>query len=254
MISNALSIFPEATVSWAEDVSGNAIATAVFASTSDFLSIECHSELQLDSPAWPVFDIAYSAMSYPFSYSEDEWIDLGPLGSQQYADLEFRLRDWAQGFIRGASTNTLALLKDMCAGVSAWISYAARHTEGTQTPLQTLEARTGTCRDLAVLIVEAVRSIGFGARIVSGYLYDPERSPPDSADPGSTHAWAEVYVPGAGWISFDPTTGSVGGVNLIPVAVGRDIAQVMPVAGKFSGMNDAFEGMTVEVSVSANSG
>ena len=100
-------------------------------------------------------------------------------------------------------------------------------------------------------VVEAARSLGFGARIVSGYLYNPDQLLVGSADAGSTHAWAEIYVPGAGWITFDPTNRSVGGANLVPVAVARDIRQTMPVTGSFSGMSDAFAGMTVEVRVTS---
>jgi transglutaminase-like putative cysteine protease len=96
------------------------------------------------------------------------------------------------------------------------------------------------------MFIEAARSLGFGARIVSGYLYNPTRA----HEVGTTHAWAEIFVPGAGWITFDPTNRGVGGSNLIPVAVARDIAQAMPVAGSFTGMTDAFQGMSVEVVVS----
>ena len=125
------------------------------------------------------------------------------------------------------------------------IRYQSREDEGTQSPIETLDRGWGSCRDFAVLFVEAARSLGFGARIVSGYLYNPERE----REPATTHAWAEVFVPGAGWITFDPTNRSVGGFNLIPVAVGRDIHQVMPVAGSFIGMTDAFQGLSVDVSV-----
>lgn len=102
--------------------------------------------------------------------------------------------------------------------------------------------------------MEAVRSLGFGARIVSGYLHDPTRALLSSADAGSTHAWAEVYLPGAGWVTFDPTNRSVGGANLIPIAVARDIRQVMPVTGSFIGPSDAFLDMSVVVSVDLHSG
>jgi transglutaminase-like putative cysteine protease len=132
----------------------------------------------------------------------------------------------------------------------AWVSYQARDEEGTQSPLQTLDRGWGSCRDLALLFIEAVRTLGFGARIVSGYLRDPAGAAEGSAGAGTTHAWAEVYVPGAGWITFDPTNRSVGGANLIPVAVGRDIRQVMPVSGEFVGAGDAFVGMSVDVRVS----
>jgi hypothetical protein len=107
--------------------------------------------------------------------------------------------------------------------------------------------RLGILPGFRGLFVEAARCLGFGARIVSGYLYNPDQNFVGSSGAGSTHAWAEVYVPGAGWITFDPTHRSVGGFNLIPVAVARDIRQTIPVAGSFAGMSDAFEGMTVEV-------
>jgi transglutaminase-like putative cysteine protease len=161
------------------------------------------------------------------------------------------LLSWARAFVRSNPTDTLALLKDLSNGVPGWISYQAREQEGTQPPTQTLERRSGSCRDFAVLFAEAARSLGFGARIVSGYLYNPDQGSVGSTGAGSTHAWAEIYVPGAGWITFDPTNRSVGGFNLIPVAVVRDIRQAMPVAGSFVGSPDAFQGMTVEVEVTS---
>ena len=242
---------PQATISWAHDVFGNAVATASFFGMTDALRIDSRVEIELNAHPWPVFDVAASAINYPFRYADDEWTDLGALTVQQYADPLGRLRNWALGFVRSHPTNTLALLKDLSAGVSAWIAYQSRDDEGTQTPSQTLDRGWGSCRDFAVLFAEAARSLGFGARIVSGYLFNPGSGMVGSAGPGSTHAWSEVYVPGGGWITFDPTNRSVGGFNLIPVAVARDIAQVVPVAGSFVGMTDAFRGMTVEVSVTA---
>ena len=254
LVSNAVTVSPGAQVNWAHDVFGNSVATAVFYGATDNLVIDSVVELQLFGSAWPVFDIAASAIVYPFRYTDDEWTDLGALTAQQYADPIDRLAQWARGFVGGDRTDTLALLKDLSAGVSAWISYQSREDEGTQSPAQTLDRGWGSCRDFAVLFVEAARSLGFGARIVSGYLFNPDRSLVGSADWGSTHAWGEVFVSGAGWISFDPTNRSVGGFNLIPVAVARDIRQAMPVAGSFVGDSDAFAGMTVEVRVSAIGG
>ena len=109
------------------------------------------------------------------------------------------------------------------------------------------------CRDYAVLFVDAVRSLGFGARIVSGYLYDPDQDLIGSAGAGSTHAWAEVFVPGAGWITFDPTNRSVGDYNLISVAVARHIRQTMPITGSFIGDPSSFEGMQVQVEIARTS-
>jgi len=189
-------------------------------------------------------------VSFPFRYSDDEWTDLGALGVPQFPDASGRLRSWALGFVRGSSTDTLSLLKDLSAGVSQQVAYQSRDAEGTQSPVETLDRGWGSCRDFAVLFVETVRSLGFGARIVSGYLYNPTGAFTGSQGTGSTHAWAEVFVPGAGWIPFDPTNRSVGGFNLIPVAVVRDIRQAVPVQGSFVGSN-AFRDMSVDVHVTS---
>ena len=249
LYAHDLSIRPAATVTWAHDVSGNSVATAVFHETSDTLVIDSIAKLTLDVGQWPVFDISASAASYPFLLTEDEMTDLGALRLQSYLDASGQLRDWAQGFVAGNPTGTLALLKDISAGVAARAIYEIREEEEARSPQQTLARSRGSCRDLAVLFVDAVRSLGFGARIVSGYLYDPGQDLQGSAGSGSTHAWAEVYVPGAGWITFDPTNRSVGGHNLIPVAVARHIRQTMPVTGSFVGDKNSFQRMGVQVDV-----
>ncbi|HSM41717.1 MAG TPA: transglutaminase family protein [Afifellaceae bacterium] len=250
LISHVLSVTPEATVTWGQDIAGNAIATAIFASRTDRLVIESRARLDLTAPVWPVFPISASAIEYPFLHSEDEWTDLGALTAQQYEDSEGRFAQWVEGFVYGRPTDTLSLLKDISNGVSARISYQSRETEGTQSPNETLLRGWGSCRDFAVMLAEAARVLGLGARIVSGYLYDPENDMIGSVGSGSTHAWTEIYVPGAGWITFDPTNRSVGSNNLIPLAVARDIRQVVPVAGSFIGKTDSLADMAVEVSVS----
>ena len=249
LIANEINLTPAATLSWAQDVAGNSVALATFEAPTDRLVVDSVSDIELHASPWPVFEIAAGAIRYPFLYSEDEWADLGSLTIQQYPDPASRLRGWAQGFVSGSSTDTLALLKDLGAGVAQWINYQSREDEGTQSPVHTLDRGWGACRDLAVLFVEAARSLGFGARLVSGYLYDPDAMFRGTAGDGTTHAWAEVYVPGAGWITFDPTNRNVGSFNLIPVAVARSIQQAMPVAGSFVGMSDAFLGMTVAVRI-----
>jgi len=249
LTAHDLAFTPDATVTWAHDVYGNAVATAVFDEPSDTLVIDSVAELTLDVDQWPVFDIAASAAYYPFLLTEDEMTDLGALRLQSYLDSAGQLREWTQDFVAGNPTGTLALLKDVCSGVAARVAYEVREEENAQSPEQTLARGQGSCRDFAVLFVDAVRSLGFGARIVSGYLYDPDQNVLGSAGSGSTHAWAEVYVPGAGWITFDPTNRSVGGFNLIPVAVARHIRQTMPVAGSFVGAAELFERMDVRVDV-----
>lgn len=251
LMSHTLAITSSPVLTWAHDVFGNTIAMATFTTMTDMLVIDSVADILLNAAPWPVFDIAASAISYPFRYSDDEWTDLGALAIEQYPDQAGRLRGWARSFIRSCPTETLALLKDLSLGVAERIGYQSREVEGTQSPTQTLDRGWGSCRDFAVLFVEAARSLGFGARIVSGYLHNPNQDSTDSTGAGSTHAWAEVYVPGAGWITFDPTNRSVGGFNLIPVAVARDIRQAMPLSGSFIGLTDAFLGMGVEVSVTS---
>jgi transglutaminase-like putative cysteine protease len=251
LITSQVRVMPHAVLTWAHDVFGNAIATATFQTTASNLVIASVAELQLDAVAWPVFDIAFSAMSYPFRYSDDDWIDLGALAVPQFADAAGVLRNWAKMFVQGTQTDTLSLLKDMSLGVSQAVRYQSRQDEGTQTPVETLNRGWGSCRDFAVLFTEAARMLGFGARIVSGYLYNPNQQSVGSSDAGSTHAWAEVFIPGAGWITFDPTNRSVGGFNLIPVAVARDIRQTIPVSGSFLGSSGAFAEMSAEVLVTS---
>src|SRR5208337_1704617 len=194
VISCVVTVSPTAQVTWAHDVFGNAVATAVFQGASDSLVIDSVVELRLEGSAWPVFNIAASALVYPFRYSDDEWADLGSLTAQQYPDPAGRLANWARAFVGGDRTDTLALLKDLSAGVSRWINYQSREDEGAQSPTQTLARGWGSCRDFAVLFAEAARSLGFGARIVSGYLFNPDERLAGMSGAGSTHAWAEVYV------------------------------------------------------------
>lgn len=251
LLSFDLRITPEAQVTWAHDVAGNSIATAYFLAMTDHLVIESVTTLALSAPHWPVFAIAPSAQTYPFRYSDADWTDLGALALPQYADTAGRLKSWVGQFVMHPPTDTLSLLKDISNGVSQQIAYQSREDMGTQGPLETLDRGWGSCRDFAVLFAEAVRTLGFGARIVSGYLFDPSRSLVGSAGQGSTHAWVEVFLPGAGWISFDPTNRAIGAANLIPVAVGRHIMQVAPVTGSFLTVQGDLARMDVAISVQA---
>lgn len=247
--SHRLELVPEAKVTWAQDVAGNSVATATFAEPADTLIVESVAEVSLFAEKWPIFDIAASAATYPFPIGDNEMTDLGALRLQAYLDTTGRLHKWAHAYLDPNGTDTLTLLKNMCAGIAEEIEYEVREDTPAQSPVDTLALGRGSCRDFAVLFVDAVRSLGFGARIVSGYLYDPDLNAIGSSGSGSTHAWAEVYVPGAGWITFDPTNRSVGGFNLIPVAVARHIDQIMPVSGSFVGDPAAFQSLDVNVTV-----
>jgi transglutaminase-like putative cysteine protease len=251
LIRTNLKFSPAASVRWIHDVFGNSIAIASFAELAAELRIE--SELQLETfvVERPRSEIAPAAASYPFIYSPDDRIDLGRMLERHHPDPADRLGTWARSFVRGDRTDTLALLADLNVGVKTWIAYQSRESEGTQTPLETLNRRWGSCRDLAVLLIEAARCLGFGARIVTGYLYNPSTDSGDTAavGAGTTHAWADIYLPGAGWIAYDPTNGTINGGNLIRVAVTRDIGQAVPVAGSFVGAPGDYLGMTVDVAV-----
>ncbi|SDE91266.1 transglutaminase family protein [Limimaricola pyoseonensis] len=238
---------PDGDITWAHDVAGNAVATAHFNQLSNHLIIESRSTVVLTAAIWPVFAIAAEAISFPFHYSGDDWADLGALTTPQYPDPEARFSRWVESFVLQRPTDTLSLLKDIANGVSTQISYQNREMEGTQSPLETLTRGWGSCRDFALLFAEAARTLSLGARIVSGYLFDPKTNLTGSEGSGSTHAWAEVFIPGAGWVAFDPTNRSVGAKNLIPIAVARGIHQVVPVAGSFSGSGNVLRSMTVEV-------
>ena len=249
LMSFEVTISPKAQLIWSEDVHGNAVATATFSEPTRQLVVEAASRLDLKSEAWPVFRIDPSAMTYPFRYSDRDYTDLGPLMAQQYPDPNGQLRTWAHSFVQGHPTDTLSLLKDLSSGVCTAVAYEARDSEGTQSPVATLLRARGSCRDLAVLFAEAARNLGFGARLVSGYLNTADGDIGSSGPCGTTHAWADIYVPGAGWIAFDPTNRRMGGYNLIPVAIGRDIQAMVPVTGSFTAADTTRHSLSVEVRV-----
>jgi transglutaminase-like putative cysteine protease len=248
--SASLECTPSADLEWTQDVFGNLIAIASFSASTAKLTV--NSRLLVDQRAseWPLFPIAPHAHHYPFDYSADERADLGSLLTPE-PDPQGRLRAWSCALIAANPTDTLSLLQDLNAAVARGIAYVERGEEGTQAALETLDTGTGTCRDLATLFIEAARVLGFGARAVSGYLFDPTNGSDAPAQHGATHAWAEVYLPGAGWIAFDPTQNRMGEANLVPVAVARSITQIQPIEGRFLGSAEDDCAMTVEVWVTA---
>jgi transglutaminase-like putative cysteine protease len=246
VLESSLRFSPDAQLDWAKDVFGNVVATATFAEPAAELIITNNMTVEQCAPAWPVFQIAPGAHSYPFEYASGDVVDLGGLLQPQHPDDDGRLLRWARAFIYGSPTDTLSLLKDINNGIIGTVAYRTRDEEGTQSPVETLSCASGSCRDIAALFIDAVRRLGFGARAVSGYLYDPDAP---AGEGGSTHAWAEVYLPSAGWIAFDPTHAKVGSAGLVPTAVGRCNGQIMPVTGGYLGAPTDFLGMDVRVEV-----
>lgn len=250
LMTTFLTCSPSAEIAWTQDVFGNLIATASFADMADTLVIDSRITVDQSAAAWPVFRIDPSAHSYPFAYSEQDAVDLGALCRPDRDD-GGALAGWLAQFRSAGPTDTLTLLKDINAAIHGGFTYQTREEEGTRSPAETLRLASGSCRDLAALFIAAVRQLGLGARAVSGYVYDPVADAGGGDQHGSTHAWAEVYLPCAGWIAFDPTHAMVGGANLIQVAVARDIRQIVPVEGSYSGAAEDFRGMEVEVTISA---
>jgi transglutaminase-like putative cysteine protease len=243
-IARSLRCEPEATIAWTMDVFGNLIATAEFATATNALTIVNDLIVDHRAPEWPVFSIDPAAHSYPFAYSLDDLVDLGALAQPDWLTPGGdAVAAWARAFVLGAQTDTLSLLKDLNSGILKNIAYRVRDEEGTQSPADTLQIGSGSCRDIAALFIEAARHLGMGARAVSGYLIELEAQ----EGPGSTHAWAEVYLPGAGWIAFDPTHGRMGSGWLVPVAYARFNRQIMPVAGSFTGTPDI--DVTMDISI-----
>ena len=177
--------------------------------------------------------------------------DLAGAIERHYPDHSGELDHWVRQFVnQGRPTETGALLMTLTNAMKEGLFYERRTARGTQTPLQTLASRRGSCRDFATLMMEAARTLGFAARFVSGYLYVPSR---DSGERhlggGSTHAWCQVYLPGSGWVEFDPTNGIVGNRDLIRVAVARDARQAIPLHGSYFGNVEDEEEMVVSVNV-----
>ena len=144
---------------------------------------------------------------------------------------------------------TLELLAAMTHAIKAEFRYQARYEEGTRTPAETLRCGYGTCRDFAVLMMEAVRSLGLAAKFVTGYLYDHNFG--EARGGGATHAWCSVYLPGAGWVEYDPTNGLIAGANLVRIGMTRASEQAIPIAGGYLGGADDTLGLHVDVTVSA---
>lgn len=253
LVEAELALSPPGKVRWLHDVFSNSVALVDFDQPAAELSIVSTLLLERYVLPRPDFPIAPEAESYPFMHSADDRSDLGRLRERHYPDPQGVVEAWARQFILETPTNTFNLLATMNAAIRGAFEYNARDEEGTQTPLETIERKSGTCRDFALLFIEAARALGFGARFVTGYLHDPALEGGAGVQgAGATHAWAEIYLPGAGWVEFDPTNALVAGENLIRIAVTRDPAQAVPIGGTFAALDGAKPlGMEVAVTVKA---
>ena len=265
VLQASLDVSPHSRQHWIHDVFSNSVTIVeplVPAEELRFtarLQIEHHGVLNQELP------IAPEAKIYPFEYSADDRADLSSFLPLQYPDDAGLVRDWVASFLpQRGRTHTRDILANINEAIRTDFGYAARDAIGTQRPAQTLLLRTGTCRDFALLMIEAARGLGLAARFVSGYIYDAALDQPraepaaggiESRDAGgtrgsgATHAWLHVFLPGAGWVPFDPTNTLFGGTDLIRVAYSRTPEQAAPVSGSWTGEASDFLGMTAEVSV-----
>jgi transglutaminase-like putative cysteine protease len=256
LLDTALSISPPAAVRWIHDAVGNSIAIASFSDAADELVF--HSSFRAEH--FPLaerslgVELELYARTYPFSYSVEDIPDLSRAIERHYADPDHTVDNWVRRVVDTVnSRDTVTILVAMAQAIKSQFVYIQRDQVGTQPPAETLRCCSGTCRDFALFLMEAARCLGLAARFVSGYLYDETLidAPRAMVGGGATHAWAQIYLPGAGWTEFDPTNAQAGGRNLIRVAVTRDPAQAVPLSGTYIGAPEDFRDMTVEVTVTA---
>jgi transglutaminase-like putative cysteine protease len=254
LLRSRLDITPRpAHLRWLHDPFDNSVAIATFDSSTVELRFDSVVALEHLETTLPDYPLEEDAKTYPFQYSDDELPNLGRALSHHYPSDE--VRRWVEQFLDPSKRDsprkngTMDLLRSITLGIKKNFLYTRRSEKGVQSPNETLESRRGSCRDFAVLMMEAVRSLGLAARFVSGYIFVPGAETGDVVGGGATHAWVQVYLPGAGWLDFDPTNSIVGNRNLIRVAVAWDPKQVLPLWGTFTGAASSFLGMEVTVSV-----
>jgi len=245
-----LVVRPEpAEIRWIHDVFGNCLTLIDFNTNAETLEFETTIRLEHTPENSPDFRIEEYARAHPFTYDEGELPDLAPYIRRQFPDGQC-IEDWLSRFMElGKIRPTGQLLMTLNEAIAESVSYQRRTSRGTQTPAETLSSQQGTCRDFALLMIEAARLLGFAARFMTGYIYVPDRDGPVRLGGGSTHAWCSIYIPGSGWVEFDPTNGIVGNRELIRVGVARTPDQAVPLSGSYWGEPDDDAGMEVAVNV-----
>ena len=232
---------------WLHDVFDNSVAIASFDTAATELRFDSTVMLeQIETPR-PDYALEAGARAFPFAYSDEERPDLTGALARVYPSDD--LGSWTARFLPDGRNTTMGLLLAMTRGIKDECRYLRRVEKGVQSPGETLRRRSGSCRDFAVLMMEAVRSLGLAARFVSGYIFVPDAAGGAVVGGGATHAWMQAYLPGAGWVDFDPTNDIVGNRNLIRVAVAWDQRNALPLWGTFVGPPSSVRGMDVSVSV-----
>jgi len=247
LLNSRLTISPQPVLlRWLHDPFDNSVAVASFEGTVTELRFESELYLEHFDSTQPEYPLEDHAKTYPFSYSDEDFPNLGQALTPRYG--RSRVSEWVLRFLDDAdSTPTMQLLSNLTRGIQEELKYIRRSEKGVQSPSETLQRGQGSCRDFAVLMMEGVRSLGIAARFVSGYIFSPENA--GLSGSGETHAWMQAYLPGAGWIDFDPTNCIIGNRNLIRVAVAYSPENVLPLWGTYSGSFNSFIAMDVKVLV-----
>jgi transglutaminase-like putative cysteine protease len=244
--SSILEITPAHTIRWMRDVNGNSLAKVVFAEKAPRLSFYSELVLQQYDTNPLDFILEESAVNYPFVYDPDSLPELTAFMAILYPRDASILREWLVQFWKpGEKIETIELLRRLNTHINKTFQYLRRDAIGVQTPAETLRKNSGSCRDFATLLLESCRCWGLAARFVSGYM----QCEATEAGGASTHAWAEVYLPGAGWKGFDPTSGIMTGAQHVTVAVSRNPENAAPISGSFKGPINAFQNIQVDVTV-----
>jgi transglutaminase-like putative cysteine protease len=251
VLATSMRVTPEpVSIRLIQDAYSNSVALVQPQSPANELKVVCSFSVEHTGTRTLELPLSPGAINFPFDYDAEERLVLAHYLDPYYDDPNGVLLAWANRFVNGEGvTGSRQLLVDMTAYIRDNLQYQARFEEGVQTPHETLVLQSGTCRDFATLMIEAIRHLGYAARFVSGYLYTPWLDNALQQNAGATHAWVQVYLPGAGWIAFDPTNNLVGGSNLIRVGVARHASLASPVSGSWHGSPDDYLGMHVDVQV-----
>ena len=231
-----LNINPSANLLWHRDVEGNSVALASFDTPTSQLVVESDVVIQQFNESPLDFLVADYAVDYPFVYQSGDKNLLSPylvLPDQETIKI---ISEWTAHFLNSSEQiQTYSLLQRLAEYIFQTLTYRVREEPGVQSALQTISYGTGSCRDFALLFMEVAKCLGLASRFVSGYLHAPLMA----HKIGATHAWAEVYLPGAGWKGFDPTIGEMAGTDHIAVAVAGLAESVPPIEGTFVGAQNS---------------
>ncbi|MGH8019882.1 MAG: transglutaminase family protein [Opitutaceae bacterium] len=239
---------PEMKLFWARDHHENSLAIAHHYDRVEAFAVRAEMEVETLERNPFDFVVRLDAARYPFEYTPAERAMLAPY--RDTPDGKARpLLAWMRSALREFPDDTLEMLTQLNQTIREHVDYRTRPEPGVQAPEETIRNRAGTCRDFANLMTHACHALGFAARFVSGYLYDPSSAPDAGEPPGSLHAWTEVYLPGPGWKGFDPTHAILVDDHFIPIAVGRGPANLNPVAGAFWGAKDTRARMETSLEV-----